>query len=160
MVKIKRIRRPSQKIVIELIADIRRLDLKELYMGMADAYDAIWESIENSKYCYAVRDTDHNLLAIFGIACGQITVNGTQATPIWFLGTNKAYRHNRAMVYYGRQFCERFIHEVGPLCNFIWAGNEPSIRYIRHLGARFLDLQPLGRTGEMFVPFILEEVVS
>ena len=160
MVKIKRIYKPTNTLVKELIVDIRRPDLKELYMGMADAYDAVWESIENSRYCYVVRDARRNLLAIFGIGAGQINVCGTKATPIWFLGTNKAYKHNRALVYYGRQFCERFIKEVGPLCNFIWAGNEPSLRYIRHLGARFLDVQPLGRTGEMFVPFILEEVVK
>ena len=158
MVKIKRIGRPTRKLVVELLMDIRKADLKELMMGPCEPYTAVWQSIMNSKYCYVVRDREDKLLSVFGIGTGQIDVNGTPATPIWFLGTNGAYRHNRAMVYYGKQFCERFIHEVGPLCNFIWCGNEPAIRYIRHLGATLLDVAPMGNRGELFVPFILSEV--
>ena len=158
MVKIKRIGRPTRKLVVELLMDIRKADLKELMMGPCEPYTAVWQSIMNSKYCYVVRDREDKLLSVFGIASGQIDVDGTPATPIWFLGTNGAFRHNRAMVYYGRQFCERFIHEVGPLCNFIWCGNEPAIRYIQHLGATLLDVAPLGNRGELFVPFILSEV--
>lgn len=158
MVKIKRIGRPTRNLVVELLMDIRKADLKELMMGPCEPYTAVWQSIMNSKYCYVVRDREDKLLSVFGIASGQIEVDGTPATPIWFLGTNGAYRHNRAMVYYGRQFCERFIHEVGPLCNFIWCGNEPAIRYIQHLGATLLDVAPMGNRGELFVPFILSEV--
>lgn len=158
MVKIKRIGRPTRNLVVELLMDIRKADLKELMMGPCEPYTAVWQSIMNSKYCYVVRDREDKLLSVFGIASGQIDVDGTPATPIWFLGTNGAFRHNRAMVYYGRQFCERFIHEVGPLCNFIWCGNEPAIRYIQHLGATLLDVAPMGNRGELFVPFILSEV--
>ena len=158
MVKIKRIDRPTRNLVVELLMDIRKADLKELMMGPCEPYTAVWQSIMNSKYCYVVRDREDKLLSVFGIASGQIEVDGTPATPIWFLGTNGAFRHNRAMVYYGRQFCERFIHEVGPLCNFIWCGNEPAIRYIQHLGATLLDVAPMGNRGELFVPFILSEV--
>ena len=158
MVKIKRIGRPTRSLVVELLMDIRKADLKELMMGPCEPYTAVWQSIMNSKYCYVVRDREDKLLSVFGLGIGQIDVDGTPATPIWFLGTNGAYRHNRAMVYYGKQFCERFIHEVGPLCNFIWCGNEPAIRYIRHLGATLLDVAPMGNRGELFVPFILSEV--
>ena len=158
MVKIKRIGRPTRNLVVELLTDIRKADLKELMMGECEPYTAVWQSIMNSKYCYVVRDREDKLLAVFGIASGQIEVDGTPATPIWFLGTNGAFRHNRALVYYGKQFSTRFIAEVGPLCNFIWCGNEPAIRYIQHLGATLLDVVPLGRRGEMFVPFILSEV--
>ena len=158
MVKIKRIGRPTRSLVVELLMDIRKADLKELMMGPCEPYTAVWQSIMNSKYCYVVRDREDKLLSVFGLGIGQIDVDGTPATPIWFLGTNGAYRHNRAMVYYGRQFCERFIHEVGPLCNFIWCGNEPAIRYIQHLGATLLDVVPMGNRGEMFVPFVLKEV--
>lgn len=158
MVKIKRIGRPTRNLVVELLMDIRKADLKELMMGPCEPYTAVWKSIMNSRYCYVVRDRENALLAVFGINSGQIDVSGTNATPIWFLATNKAYRHNRAMVYYGKQFCTRFIAEVGPLCNFIWCGNEPAIRYIQHLGATLLDVVPLGNRGEMFVPFLLSEV--
>lgn len=158
VVKIKRIWRPTREIVVELLMDLRRPDMKELMMGQREPYTAVWQSIMDSKYCYVVRDKDDNLLAIFGIASWQMSVSKEKATPIWFLGTNKAYRHNRALVYYGRQFCVRFIDEVGPLCNWIWAGNEPSIRYIQHLGAELMDVVPMGKNGELFVPFILSEV--
>lgn len=158
MVKIKRIGRPTRKLVVELLMDIRKPDLKELMMGPCEPYTAVWQSIMNSQYCYVVRDREDSLLAVFGIGSGQIAVCDTKATPIWFLGTNKAYRHNRALVYYGRQFCTRFIHDVGPLCNFIWCGNEPAVRYIQHLGATLFDVVPMGNRGEMFVPFLLSEV--
>ena len=158
MVKIKRIGRPTRKLVVELLMDIRKADLKELMMGPCEPYTGVWQSIMNSKYCYVVRDREDNLLSVFGIGDFQVEVGNTKATQIWFLGTNKAYRHNRAMVYYGKQFCTRFIAEVGPLCNFIWCGNEPAIRYIQHLGATLLDVVPLGNRGELFVPFILSEV--
>ena len=158
MVKIKRIGRPTKRLVVDLLMDIRKPDLKELMMGPCEPYTAVWQSIMQSKYCYVVRDKDDNLLAIFGLGTAKVDINNTNATPIWFLGTNKAYQHNRAMVYYGKQFSVRFIKEVGPLCNFIWAGNEPAIRYIQHLGATLLDVVPMGSGGEIFVPFILKEV--
>ena len=158
MVKIKRITRPTRKLVVELLMDIRKPDMKELCMVPDEPYTAVWQSIMNSKYCYVVRDREGRLLSIFGIAAGQVDVGGTKATPIWFLGTGWAYRHNKALVYYGKQFCTRFIAEVGPLCNFIWCGNEPAIRYIQHMGATLLDVVPLGKNGEMFVPFLLKEV--
>ena len=158
MVKIKRIGCPTKRLVVDLLMDIRKPDLKELMMGPCEPYTAVWQSIMNSKYCYVVRDKEDNILAIFGLGMAVVDVNGTNATPIWFLGTNKAYRHNRALVYYGKQFSKRFIEEVGPLCNFIWAGNEPSIRYIQHLGATLMDAVPMGKNGEIFVPFILKEV--
>ena len=158
MVKIKRIGRPTRNLVVELLMDIRKPDLKELMMGPCEPYTAVWQSIMNSKCCYMVRDREEKLLALFGMGNTQVEVNGTNATPVWFLGTNSAYRHNRALVYYGKQFCTRFIHEAGPLCNYIWCGNEPAIRYIQHLGATLLDVVPIGNRGEMFVPFILSEV--
>ena len=158
MVKIKRIGRPTKRLVVDLLMDIRKPDLKELLMGPCEPYTAVWQSIMQSKYCYVVRDKDDNLLAIFGLGTAKVDINNTNATPIWFLGTNKAYRHNRAMVYYGKQFSARFIKEVGPLCNFIWAGNEPAIRYIQHLGATLMDVVPMGSSGEIFVPFVLREV--
>lgn len=159
MVKIKRTRRPTRKLVVELLMNIRKPDFKELCMGPVEPYTAVWQSILDSKYCYIVRDKDDNLLAVFGLAAGQIDVNGTPATPIWFLGTEFAYSHNRALVYYGKQFAARWIEEAGTLCNFIWAGNEPALRYIQHLGARLLPLQQKGKNGEMFIPFLLEEVI-
>ena len=158
MVKIKRIGLPTRKLVVELLMDIRKADLKELMMGPEEPYTAVWQSIMNSKYCYVVRDKEDSLLAVFGLGVVQIDVSGTPATPIWFLGTNKAYKHNRALVYYGRQCSVRFIKEVGPLCNFIWAGNDPAIRYIQHLGATLMDVVPMGNSGEIFVPFVLSEV--
>lgn len=158
MVKIKRIGRPTRKLVVDLLMDIRNPDLKELMMGPDEPYTAVWQSVMNSRYCYVVRDKEDKLLAIFSIASGQIDIAAGKATPIWFLGTNGAFKHNRALVFYGRQFCVRFIKEVGPLCNFIWAGNEPAIRYIQHLGATLLDVVPIGKHGEQFVPFILSEV--
>jgi len=160
VVKIKRTFRPTRKLVVELLMDLRKPDLKEILMQPEEPYAAIWHSIMESRYCYVVRDREDKLLAIFGVGNEQIDVNGTPATPIWFLGTNGAYRHNRALVHYGKQFCTRFIEEVGPLCNFIWAGNEPAIRYIQHLGATLMDVIPMGNHGEMFVPFILSEVIQ
>ncbi len=158
MVKFKRCKAATIPLVLELLQDIRKPDFKELMMGEYDPEKAIYMSIDNSRYCYVVRDKENNLLAITGIGNVLIDVNGTNATPVWFLGTNKAYRHNRALVYYGKQFCTRWIEEVGPLCNYIWAGNEPAIRYIQHLGATLMDVVPIGNRGESFVPFILKEV--
>ena len=159
MVKIKKVMRPNNELVKELIEDIRKPDLKELLMTPVEPFQAVWESIDNSMHCYAVRDSGKHLLAIFGIGLGRIEVANTMATPVWFLGTNRAYKHNKALVFYGRQFCERFISEVGPLCNYIWVGNEPAIRYISHLGATLFDVAPMGKNGELFVPFILSEVI-
>ena len=158
MVKIKRIGRPTRKLVVELLSDIRKADLKEILMCEDEPYTAVWQSIMNSKYCYVVRDRYDKLLAVFGISIWQVDIGGTPATPVWFLGTNGAFRHNRALVHFGKEYCVRFINEVGPLCNFIWAGNEPAIRYIQHLGATLFDVAPLGNRGEMFVPFLLSEV--
>lgn len=146
-------------LVYELIQDMRNPDMVELLMGPTAPDRAVYASIANSRYCLQVRDKEHNLLAIYGLAAGQISIHGTEATPIWFLGTKKAYRHNRALVHYGKEYCERWVTEAGPLCNYIWIGNEPALRYIRHLGARLLDPEPLGKNKELFIPFILSDVV-
>lgn len=158
MVKFKRVLYPTKKLVDELLMDIRKPDLKELIMGPEEPYQSVWDSIQYSKHCYAVRDREGNLLAIFGLGAGPVDINGGRAVPIWFLGTNKAYRHNRALVYYGKQFAARWIEEAGTLCNFIWVGNEPYLRYIMHLGGQLLDPVPMGNRGEIFFPFLLKEV--
>ena len=157
MVKIRKVRTASYSLIAELLNDIRKADLKELYMGPTDPFTAVFDSIEASRLCYQARD-DKRLLAIFGVGEMQIDVCGLKATPVWMLGTNQLSGHNRAMVYYGKQFCNEFIKTAGPLCNFIWAGNEPAIRYIMHMGATLFDVIPMGRNGEMFVPFLLSEV--
>ena len=156
MVKFKRIRAARVPLVYELLNDIRKADATELLMGNEAPDKVIYQSIDNSKYCYVVRDKEDNLLAIMGLGKASIDVNGTKATPVWFLGTNKAYRHNRAMVHYGKQFCTQWIAEVGTLCNYIWAGNEPALRYIKHLGATLCGGQLIH--GEMFIPFLMSEV--
>ena len=156
MVKFKRIKAATVPLVYELLKDIRKPDLHELLLGTEAPDRAIYQSIDNSKYCYVVRDKEDNLLAITGIGKFLMDVGGTKATGVWFLGTNKAYRHNRAMVHYGKQFCTQWIAEVGPLCNWIWAGNEPALRYITHLGAKLLNTEMMNR--EPFIPFILSEV--
>jgi len=156
MVKFKRIRAARVPLVYELLQDLRKPDMHELLLGMEPPDRAIYQSIDNSRYCYVVRDQEGNLLAITGLGKALIDVNGTKCTPVWFLGTNKAYRHNRAMVHFGKQFCTQWIAEVGPLCNYIWAGNEPALRYIKHLGARFCEAEMINR--ETFIPFILSEV--
>ena len=158
MVKIKKVMRPNNELIKELMQDIRKPDLKEMLMTPYDPFNAVWDSIEQSLHCYAVRDTTKHLLAIFGVGMERIEVAGTMATPVWFLGTNRAYKHNKALVYHGREYCERFINELGPLCNWIWVGNEPALRYISHLGATLYDVEPMGKKGELFVPFILSEV--
>ena len=156
MVKFKRVRAARLPLVYELLGDIRKPDMHELLLGTEAPDKAIYQSIDNSKYCYVVRDKEDKLLAITGVGKAQIDVNGTKATPVWFLGTTKAYRHNRAMVHYGKEFCARWIAEVGPLCNFIWAGNEPALRYIQHIGATLLCGTMMNK--EMFIPFLLSEV--
>ena len=156
MVKFKRVKAARVPLVYELLADLRKPDMHELLLGTEAPDRAIFQSIDNSRYCYVVRDKEDNLLAITGIGKALIDVNGTKATPVWFLGTNKAYRHNRALLHYGKEFCTRWIAEVGPLCNFIWAGNEPALRYIKHLGATLLGGQMIN--NEMFIPFLLSEV--
>lgn len=158
MVKFKKVRAATIPLVYELLNDIRKPDLKELLMNEEDPDRVVYKSIDSSRHCYVVRDKENKLLAITGIGNIMIDINGIKATPVWFLGTNKAYRHNRALVYYGKQFCTRWIAEVGPLCNCIWCGNEPAIRYIMHMGATLMDVIPMGRNGEMFVPFVLSEV--
>lgn len=158
MVKFKKVRAATIPLVYELLNDIRKPDLKELLMNEEDPDRVVYKSIDSSRHCYVVRDKENKLLAITGIGNVMIDINGINATPVWFLGTNKAYRHNRALVYYGKQFCTRWIAEVGPLCNCIWCGNEPAIRYIMHMGATLMDVIPMGRNGEMFVPFVLSEV--
>ena len=158
MVKFKRVRAATIPLVFELLKDIRKPDFKELMMNEEDPDVVVYKSIDNSRYCYVVRDKEDNLLAITGIGNNVVEINGIKCTPVWFLGTNKAYRHNRALVHYGKEFCTRWIAEVGPLCNCIWCGNEPAIRYIQHLGATLMDVVPMGKNGELFVPFILSEV--
>ena len=157
MVKIRKVRIASYSLITELMSDIRKADLKELYMGQTDPFTAVFDSIEASRLCYQARDSQGRLLALFGVGSFKDNINGVMATPVWMLGTNKSYEHKKAMVYYGKQFCREFV-KGGPLFNFIWAGNEPAIRYIMHMGAELLDVVPMGRNGELFVPFILKEV--
>lgn len=156
MVKFTRVRAATIPLVYELLRDIRQPDMHELLLGSEAPDKAIYQSIDNSRYCYVVRDGNDNLLAITGIGNVKIDVNGTMATPVWFLGTTKAYYHNRALVHYGKEFCTQWIEEVGPLCNFIWARNKPALRYIKHLGATLLDGRLMN--GETFIPFVLSEV--
>ena len=142
----------------EMLQDIREVDMFELRQFDEDVDQALIESIENSVDCYEVRTLgDERLLAVFGL--GKEPLNDALGTPVWFIGSTAAQYYPREFIVHGREVCRIFLNRSGTsLCNFIWAGNKPALRFIKRLGGKLLDLIPLGNQGEMFYPFLLKEV--
>ena len=92
-------------------------------------------------------------VAILGMVRGTITSN---AGVPWMLGTDDLFSHPRQLLEWGRVAVDEMMRSVDVLQNYVHAENTKSIRWLKRLGFSFGEHLPIGRDGEMFARFWME----
>lgn len=87
-------------------------------------------------------------IAVFGVTA----LGDRQASP-WMMATPEADRFPKDMVGFGRQFTQAWLQQWDYLFNFVNAANTKSIRWLKHLGYKVMDPQPVGHLGAPFCLF-------
>lgn len=128
---------------------LRQSDIDEIHADDPDAdpYDVIEKSVKGSQLRFAIVNREHyrKPIGLWGIGAKLIKPHGY--FPIWLLGTDELTEagHAREFVKLTRLFMPHLHSVYGALGNWIYEGNETTLKWIHHLGFR-----RTGRTCEAF----------
>lgn len=135
----------------ELIANLRPADREEAEAyGLPDWQNALRAGAAQSILLWAARDDD-GLVAVFGVT----SIDERRGSP-WMMATPAFDRHHRDLVREVPPYLERMLAVFPNLSNFVFAGNETSIRWLKRIGFHVEPAEPCGALGKLFHPFHLE----
>lgn len=149
------VRKPTEEDVEYLIEHVRPEDAAEL-----DALDGstIRESLEETPdllNCSQVWEVNGKPVAIFGVTrqTGPMSVG-----VIWLLGTTEFHKYTMKFARYCKEVFERMIAGYSYVFNYIHEENKVSIEWLKWLGFRIYDGQPVGHKGAIFHKFEMKNV--
>ena len=138
---------PSLDVAYYVGENLRNEDCQEVSLshGIAPT-DAVVHSFLDSQRCSAFATE-------LGEPCGMAGVVGNR---VWMLATKKATvgRHARwQLLTEGRIWVDQCVQEVGPLHNYVYAKNDASIKWLKHLGFEVMPPEPYGPCAALFCHF-------
>jgi len=131
-----------------IAGNLRRDDEIEVWLShRLKPYEAVLNRISDSEVCRCIESDDGEPLAMTGVSGDRI----------WLLGTSRlteTKRNRWELVVCGREWVEHCLKVVGgPIGNHVYARNEQSIRWLRHLGFTVEHAEPFGPSAALFCPF-------
>lgn len=147
-----RYRFPRSGDVMHIAAGLREADRQELIAARGPLVhfpDALARAVLLSSHTWVAED-DEGPIAIFGVA--PVSLLDGVGSP-WFLSTERAYDHPRALVSGGRHYLSRMRAHYPELFNYVDARNERSIRWLGRLGFTLRPAVPYGNLGLPFHKF-------
>lgn len=114
-------------------------------LGMLDAFRALEVSRIGSDVCLACT-IKGELVMMVGMTVPILGKEGS----IWALGSDRLFEYPRAMLEEGRKVTEYFLSFHSGFSNYIGADNGLTIRWLKHLGFRIGEPEPLGISGQLF----------
>jgi len=131
-----------------IASNLRQEDEVEVWLShRMGAYEAVLTSIADSDVCRCIESDDGEPLGMTGV-CGD---------RIWLLGTSRltaTWENRWQLTICGRQWVDHCLSVVGvPIGNHVYAKNQRSIRWLRHLGFTIEHPEPFGPSGALFCPF-------
>lgn len=73
----------------------------------------------------------------------------------WLLGTDDAVRNKRVFINHSKQALEEMKSICPNLFNFVHEDNTVNIRWLKWLGFKFDEPEPIGKNGAMFRRFYI-----
>lgn len=120
---------------LELVAaDMRDMDVFECRAaGFKTPLDALHVGLLMGKQTWTF-NSDGEPLCVFG----DVPDNSGGAV-FWLLGTNKVRQHKRAFMRYSKMYKELYLAKYTYLTNVVCMDNDESVRWLKWLGAKFID---------------------
>jgi RimJ/RimL family protein N-acetyltransferase len=139
---------PTEERAAYIAGRLRKEDEFEVWLShRMTPYEAVLISLAGSDVCRCIESNDGEPLGVTGV-CGD---------RIWMLGTDRLTesKQNRwELVVCGREWVDHCLEVVGvPIGNHVYAKNERSIRWLRHLGFTVEHPEPFGPSAALFCPF-------
>jgi RimJ/RimL family protein N-acetyltransferase len=132
---------------------MRKADREEVEaLSGRDPREVLVESVERSASAWAGL-ADGKLVCLFGVV--PMSLVGVTGIP-WLLGSDDVCTYGRAFLRRNRAYVHAMLAEYPVLTNVVDARNDVSIRWLRWLGFRLGEPQPMGPHGLPFVPFRME----
>lgn len=115
-------------------------------------HEALTFSLESSPIVYTAVYKNEPV-AIFGLVASPL--NDGSAT-IWLLATDGFYPMRKTFLRLSKKFIAIFLKQFPVLYNLVDVNNQGTIRWLKWLGAKFVDPIPYGSAGMLFRPFTIE----
>ncbi|PUB87077.1 MAG: hypothetical protein DBP02_02195 [gamma proteobacterium symbiont of Ctena orbiculata] len=145
---------PAQvKDIDELLQDIRYADLQEIRaLSPTDPKTVLRQSLRISFEAYTLRIRGR-VACIYGV--GVMSWLNKDGAP-WLIGTNLIAQNTRLFLRLSREISTPLLSKYRHLRQWVDARNRLSILWLKWLGFQFHDPEPIGRDGELFYLFTME----
>lgn len=144
------IRKPTERDMRMLVANLRPADQEELKAYFSDDFDFIVKtSVKYSRDAWSVI-VNGKLLFICGV--GRTSLIGDVGCP-WLLGTTHISQFPKEFYKQSLQIVNEIRQNYKLLINHVYTKNTVAIRYLKRMGFELKDPVPHGANGELFHPF-------
>lgn len=144
------IRKATQDDVEFLIANVRPEDIEELNaLDGSDVRSSLEETpnlIENSE----VWEVEGKVVCLFGVTPVE-ELEGVGV--IWMLATREFNKYSRLFPIRSKEVIADAIRRFDYIFNYVHTKNQKSVNWLRWLGFKMNDPEPIGHTGELFTRF-------
>jgi hypothetical protein len=131
---------------------MRQADREECRALGRTPKEALRMGLKASLYSLSAIEDDGGVTAMFGLTV--VSALGGVARP-WFLGTDRVFEHQRALLCTGPKIIHWWTSEFPRLENIVSVDNHAAIRLLRHWGARVGGAIETHK-GVDFVPFTIQ----
>ena len=131
---------------------MRRRDIEEIWASHEHIpIQSLTIGLEKSDICLTGL-IDNEPVVMFGI----VKMN-EETGSIWLLGTDRIIEARRHFMEISKKFIRFFLQMYPNLCNCVHVNNLKSVVWLRKCGAKIEDARSLGKHGELFHFFSLQE---
>lgn len=140
--------------VDELAVAIRKADLEEVAaMTRDDIHKVITQSVTHSSLSASVF-VNGKLAAILGVVPASTAVINTVGIP-WMLGTDEIQKNGKALLKTCLPVVRQMTASFQLLENNVHAKNKVAIRFLRRIGFKIEEAEPIGIDGALFHRFTM-----
>ena len=139
---------PTEERVRYIANHVRAEDETEVWLShRVRGPEAVFESWASSDICRCIETSSGEPVGITGVVGDRIWLLGTDG-----LTATKVRRLQLCIE--GRRWVEHCLERVGgPIGNDVYAKNQSSIRWLKHLGFHVEEPRPLGLSAALFCRF-------
>lgn len=150
------IRRPTTQDINYLIENMREIDRIEMddLMGVTPAEALI--KTPNIMTNSWILQIDDKPICIFGVTPRK---DDKRLGVIWLLGTNDFDENAKTIAFLSKHVLEQLISAYDYVFNYVHSKNKKSIRWLKWMGFRVCDAEPIGRKGANFHLFDMHRCV-
>lgn len=130
----------NEKLLDDLVCNLRKEDKCELIQLFPTSLDEFYKTcFEKEHKIYCVTTDKSEPLAIGGAY--QVLGRKHKTAQVWLLSSNKLKENKIALYKYVVELINEFKKEYDTLFNFIYKSNFSSLKWLKRLGFKIVDLK-------------------